>query len=305
MSTSMTTAMRSAPPAEASLSDPELRRYLERYVRRRVPGADADDAIQSVLCAALEARRVPTDREELRKWLTGIARHKVGALYQKASREHVVELPEVEASNVPFEDLEASSLMRWAERQARFSEAEGVDETLDWMARESDGEKLETIAAEAKLPPARVRQRVSRLRRWMKARWVAELAAFAGALVVLALSAWWLSHRPVAPLAKRSRSPDASWSVPTPERPSPTQRAYEVRKLALDHCDHDRFVECLRGLDDAARLDPEGDAHPTVGAARRRAARELEAPAPTPIPLPIPIPRRTSTGGTTPGSTMP
>ena len=40
------------------------------------------------------------------------------------------------------------------------------------MLREGEGEKLETIAAEANVPAPRVRQRVSRLRRYYKARCV-------------------------------------------------------------------------------------------------------------------------------------
>ncbi len=61
--------------------------------------------------------------------------------------------------------------------------------TLRWMVREADGDKLEAIAADEALPAERVRQRVSRLRRWMRGRWLAELAvvtmlAVAGASVL-------------------------------------------------------------------------------------------------------------------------
>src|SRR4051812_47985307 len=137
-----------------ALSRPELRRYLEAYVRRRVTTSDADDLVQAVLCAALEAPRVPEDREEVRKWITGIARRKLAAHYEKRAHEQLGEPPDLEATPAP---LEASSLMRWVERQAALSEAERVDETLDWMARESDGEKLETIAIEARVPATSVR----------------------------------------------------------------------------------------------------------------------------------------------------
>ena len=196
-----------------ALAQPELRRYLEAYVRRRVAQADADDVIQSVLCAALEAPRVPLDREEVRKWITGIARHKLASHYAKAAREQIGEPPEIEASPAP---LEASSLMRWVERQATLSEAERVDETLEWMARESDGEKLETIAMEAQVPATSVRQRVSRMRRWMKARWVAELAAVVAALLALSFVAWWLWGRHVDETAKERLRAEPSMSAPVP-----------------------------------------------------------------------------------------
>src|SRR5438105_3177980 len=122
------------------VAHPELRRHLERYLRRRMPRADVEDTIQSVLCAALEARHAPTDLDELRKWITGIARHKIAAHYERTKRESLDESPEPATPPAP---IEAASLARWAEREATLSEADHVDETLDWMAREADGERLE------------------------------------------------------------------------------------------------------------------------------------------------------------------
>ena len=88
----------------------------------------------------------------------------------------------------PFEER---ALVRWAEEQAE-AVAHGP-ETLDWMAREGEGEKLEAIAREAELPSARVRQRVSRLRRWMKGRYLAELALASS--LALALAWLWGRHK--------------------------------------------------------------------------------------------------------------
>src|SRR5262249_31328040 len=140
----------------------------------------------------------------LRRWLVGIARHKVADAHRKAKREPPAELPEIEAPPAPIEERE---LAQWAERQA--PPTLDAKQTLDWMAREGEGEKLEAIAAEGKVPAARVRQRVSRLRRWMKDRWIAELAAVA-TLAMAALLAWWALRRP-------NEAPDA---VIVPEPPS-------------------------------------------------------------------------------------
>src|SRR5690349_15526596 len=156
------------------LADPALRQSLSDFVRRRVPASDVDDVVQTVLVDALAAEGRPHEPGELRKWLLGIARHKVADLHRRAHREPPAELPEIETSPAP---IEARELVRWAEEQA--GPSRDAKQTLDWMAREGEGEKLESIAASEQVPAARVRQRVSRMRRWMKERWLAELAAVA------------------------------------------------------------------------------------------------------------------------------
>src|SRR3954470_9835498 len=97
--TAMSQAMPSEPPSTAkdSLGDPALRQSLQDFVRRRVPPSDVDDVVQTVLVDALAAEGRPREAEELRKWLLGIARHKVADCHRRAHREPPAELPEVEA----------------------------------------------------------------------------------------------------------------------------------------------------------------------------------------------------------------
>jgi DNA-directed RNA polymerase specialized sigma24 family protein len=254
-----------APSAATPLGDPELRRFIEEFVRRRVPPSDAEDVVQTVLCDALAAERVPTEREELRKWLVGIARHKVADFHRKGSRERPTDPPEQE---VPPAPIEVREMARWAEEQA-LSTRDGA-KTLDWMAREGEGEKLENIAAEENVPAARVRQRVSRMRRWMKERWAAELGAVA-LLALLVIAAWrWLrpDERPEA-------LPEQPPVAPLPEAPTPLDRARALRAEAIAKCDATEWQACLDGLDEAKRLDPIGDAAPEVVDARSRAAQQL------------------------------
>ena len=264
----------SAQSAPTPLGDPELRRFLEEFVRRRVPASDAEDVVQIVLCDALAAERVPTEREELRKWLIGIARHKVADFHRKASRERPSEPPEQEVQPAP---IEVREMVRWAEEQAK-STRDG-QKTLDWMAREGEGEKLESIAEAENVPAARVRQRVSRMRRWMKERWAAELAAVA-LLVALAILFWrWLR-----PDEHPEALPEAPPSSPVlPEAPTPLDRARELRADAFAKCEAAEWQACLDTFDEAKRLDPIGDSAPDVVEARRRAADAL-APAPTSVP---------------------
>jgi hypothetical protein len=144
------------------------------------------------------------------------------------------------------------------------------------MAREGEGEKLESIAAEENVPAARVRQRVSRMRRWMKERWMAELAAVA-LLSILALVAWRFLRRPgEMPEAK----PEKLQPLPpiAPEVPLELEQARSLRAEAVKRCDREEWQGCLDALDEAARLDPAGDTAKDVAEMRGRAARGLLPP---------------------------
>jgi RNA polymerase sigma factor (sigma-70 family) len=267
---SATMATLEPPAANKLLADPSTRRAIEDFVRRRVPGPDVDDVVQTVLLDALAAEGRPESPEELRRWLIGIARHKVADFHRRGAREQVTELPEVAAPPPP---IEARELARWAEEQA--ASTRDAKQTLSWMAREGEGEKLESIAAEERVPAARVRQRVSRMRRWMKERWLAELAAVA-ALAILALILMRLLRGPkeepeIAPRPEPAPAPSA-----LPEAPSPLDRARALRAEALEACDKGAWQRCLDGLDEAAGLDPAGDREAAVQDARERAARALE-----------------------------
>nr|AYM54514.1 hypothetical protein [Racemicystis crocea] len=281
-------------PVTDPLADPALRRIVEDFVRRRVPASDVEDVVQTVLCDALAAERRPQDPKELTRWLLGIARHKVADAHRRAHREPPAELPDIEASPAPVEEL---ALARWAEAQVK-SSRDG-EKTLTWMAREGEGESLEAIAAEEKVPAARVRQRVSRMRRWMKERWLAELTA-AAIIAALAVVAWWIFRKPPEEANKdKPRDPSPIPSI-APDVQSPLERARAMRQDALDKCERREWKPCLDGLDEARALDPEGDRAPEIGAARARAKAELEStpPAPstetsssaTPLPSTVPVP---------------
>lgn len=276
----------SSAEASADLLHPELRQHLERYLRRRLPAAEVDDALQAVYCAALEAKNVPVEETHLRRWMTVIARRQVAAYYERTSSEQLGEPPEVEVESDPVETM---SMLRWAEKQAAQSQLEATEQTLDWMARESEGEKLEQIAVDTHIPSANVRQRVSRMRRFMKARWALEISA---ALVLIGVAAWFLTRRST-PVVKLEYVPLPPVSAVLPD---PIERAAEWRKIALRHCDGQRYEECLRLLDEAAKLDPKGDTRSDVVGARQRARDAIAPPSPSAPPIrKSPIRTRTST----------
>ena len=152
----MSATMSTDPPAATKtlLGDPALRRALTDFVRRRVPPSDVDDVVQTVLMDALAAPNAPADPRELTRWTLGVARHKVADLHRRVHREPPAELPDLEAAPAPIEEIE---MARWAEEQAGSSR--DARQTLAWMAREGEGEKLEAIATDEQVPAARVRQR--------------------------------------------------------------------------------------------------------------------------------------------------
>lgn len=266
----------------ARLAEPELIKLVERVVRKRVPASDAPDVVQIVLCDALEAPAIPEEPEELRKWLVGIARHKIADHFRRGGRARLVELDDNVAEPNDVEAHSARDLGDWAERQV------GADpndkRTLEWMAREGEGDKLAHIAEDAKVPATMVRQRVSRLRRLLREKWAAELAAVA-AVFGLALFLWSrLSGE--GPVAEHTPPADPSSVAPDSRVAERLLEAGRLRRDGLAACNEQRWSTCLGKLDDAARLDAVGDEASEVQAARRRATDALATPLPDPSPAP-------------------
>jgi DNA-directed RNA polymerase specialized sigma24 family protein len=268
-----------------TLGSPELRRVLVDFVRKRVGPADVEDVVQIVLLDALAASSAPTAPDELKKWVLGVARHKIADHHRRGSREKPSELPDVEVEPPPVEEQQ---LVEWATREAGKAGKEG-ERTLGWMAREGEGDKLEHIAAEEKLPAATVRQRVSRMRRFMRERWLAEVAAVA-LLGGVAFVVWRVLRVP-DPIAEKETP------TVTPDEPREPP-ALELRRSGLALCNERRFGECETRLDDAKRLDPAGESTPEVQRAREDIARSRVLPSTAPIPVvsgtPAPAPSQTA-----------
>jgi DNA-directed RNA polymerase specialized sigma24 family protein len=190
--------------AAAHISSTETRRLLQRYIARRVPACDVEDVVQATLCDAVASARAPSELGDLLRWLFAIARFKVADAHRSASRLWPEDPGDIPA---PAPPIEARSLARWAERQV--PPGTSARRTLQWMAREADGDKLESIAADEHVPAERVRQRVSRLRRWMRDRWLAELAALAMFGLVAVAAARSVAHRSEIILPELVREPAA------------------------------------------------------------------------------------------------
>ena len=280
-------AMPATPARGALLSAPELRSGLVRFIRGRVAESDVEDVVQATLADAFAARDAPEEAEELRRWVFGIAKHKVVDVHRRGGRELPRErvADEAAAESAP---MSARDLLRWAEEE--LPEADDAKSTLEWMLREGDGEKLEHIAEEAELPAPRVRQRVSRMRKYFRSRWAAQLAA-AATITLAGLAIWaWLQTRDQAIPEEIARE------VP------PDEKVRELRRVALEGCQSGEFVKCIEGLDRAKAIDPVGDQATAIQEARAAAARGL-APAPSVVLLlepsssvapPAPAPQNTA-----------
>jgi RNA polymerase sigma factor (sigma-70 family) len=245
-----------------------FRSALVAMVRRRVPDGDVDDVVQAALTEAVATRDRPADPEGARRWIGGVARNKIADYHRRARREtfHVPELATPAAHDAERD------LLRWA--VGELPAGADAQQTLAWLLREADGERLEEIAAEERLPAPQVRQRVSRLRKLFRARWAQIVAA---GLVALALWLAWRSARPQGEMAHRALGE-------APEVQVARARGRTMREAAMRTCDEGAWQRCLDALDAAKALDPAGDDAPAVRAARQRAhdaiEREHRAPAP-------------------------
>ena len=141
-------------------------------VSRRVPADATEDLVQSVLCDALMAREVP-DVEALPVWLYAIARNKVADFHRRAKR-RPLEITVEPATSDPLEERDMLS---------RAAELAPDPRALEWIVRAESGVSLADIAREEDLPAPVVRQRVSRLRRALRATLLAAALIAIAALV--------------------------------------------------------------------------------------------------------------------------
>ena len=206
-------------PMKFRLADPSLRREVETAVRRRIRGEDAEDVVQATLTDVLGAARVPEDPEEFRRFVFGVARHKVYDHFRRQKRAtEAFDESETPGAEQPLSERD---ILRWAEGELPDSESKS---TLEWMLREGDGEKLEHIARDAQLPAPRVRQRVSRLRKLLRQRWATELL-LAGSMVLLAACGvlyWFARNRNAHDVVERepARPLPSNGLSPPPSRPA-------------------------------------------------------------------------------------
>jgi DNA-directed RNA polymerase specialized sigma24 family protein len=190
----MTANLQWAPPdraRKALIAQEVLCRRIAALVRRRVPPQDAEDVVQSILCDALAAQRMPADDGDVPRWLFGIARNKIADHHRRARRAPPRSADDPDAIAARPEPHDAASLLRVVASHA--AEHAGGARTLEWMAREAQGDELEAIAREAALAAPAVRKRVSRLRKALRGRLLHEALLVLTAAFALVVMLEWRS----------------------------------------------------------------------------------------------------------------
>ena len=255
------------------LANPALRASLSAFVRARVPGERGGRH------RPVRARRGAGGRAGSRRRRRG---RRVGARDRPPQGGRLVPARAPRDAAGPAGDRDrrrgdsapqsARDLLRWATRELPNGDENA--RTFEWMLREGAGEKLESIAADERLPAPRVRQRVSRLRKHYRARWAAALAALVLVAVAVGLALRKRPREEIAPLPSPLVVPSVPLLPPPAPVPqaTPEERAAELRRDAFEKCAAGLWQDCVDGLDGARRLDPAGDSAPAVQAAARGGA---------------------------------
>lgn len=147
---------------------PHTQARLQAYVRRRGVLHDPEDVVQEVICDALAVQAVPGEPNDIPRLLNTIAKRRVADWYRKRGQ-HTAEFIEPATSRDP----EVRDLLARVDANLT-SEAERA--TLSWLLREHAGESLKDIARELSMDARALRQRVSRLRRHLRARYLSAVA---------------------------------------------------------------------------------------------------------------------------------
>lgn len=226
-----------------------------KYARHRLPPGEVEDLVQNTLTEALIATNAPSEEADFRRWLHGIARHKIADSYRRRGRQPVPS-PDVD-QRAAEASPSTGELSQWIESE--LPKTDGAQATLHWLLREGDGESLDEIARDLDLPAPRVRQRVSRLRRHLHARWLALGAA--GLLLLVGAGA----------LFQRASQPPLPPSIAR-EPVTPFERARLLRQNGLQRCAVGAYQECIAALDQAKALDPNGESAIAVVEARAAAS---------------------------------
>ncbi|HZU82316.1 MAG TPA: hypothetical protein VE987_05345, partial [Polyangiaceae bacterium] len=202
--------------------------------------ADVDDLLQEVLAAACADDRVPVDPDDARRYLNACCRHravdKARARKRRERREAPADPDELARASSSAEDRVLARRLLEVGRTM-------FPRTHHWLERSAiGGESQASLAAEARVSPGHVRHEVSGIRRRLRA-----FALAAGALAVLALLLHMHFHARLRGAGRRS-----------PET-APERAAEQLRLRAQAECAERRWRACAADLDEAARLDPDGD----------------------------------------------
>jgi DNA-directed RNA polymerase specialized sigma24 family protein len=272
------------PPHAAYLVAPEVREAIGMVLRRRgVPAVDSEDLTQDVIERALRTARPPESQGECVLLVRKIAKDlaidtfksaRARGKYNAGPYENPDEAPaRAPSAGEQRDPIDAARQLDVVEEQIRVGNITARQASI--LASSALDMPHAEIASELKLAPQTVRNELGAARRTVRQSWAAYVATALFATIAL----WfWVSRQPkVAAPHIEPTAPTPSSSAP-PASSSPLGVAQEQRRGALHACDEKRWQPCLDGLDQAARLDPAGDAALAVQKARAEARSHLGDP---------------------------
>jgi len=199
---------------------PHTQARLQAYVRRRGVLRDPEDVVQEVICDALAVQAVPGEPNDIPRLLNTIAKRRVADWYRKKRGQRGVEVVDLPTSRDP----EVRDLLLRVNAGLK-SEAERA--TLSWLLREHAGESLKDIAHELSMDAQTLRQRVSRLRRHLRARYLG--AVVLGLFVLLGAASLLESTRvPDVALSRATHGFDGQWRIVASSRAESALWAWDV-----------------------------------------------------------------------------
>src|SRR5580704_7603610 len=251
---------RMPPPDHAKrVADARLKSALDRWIRGRVPEADAPDMVQNVL-AALLAHAHPPDtvdglialgRRMLQHDLIDHYRHREtvrGAEVCALDDQHAETIAPAAPAGA-WDGFDVAKRARLV--NALVARGQLTDVDVDVLER-ADAEGYPALAAELGTTDQALRVRAHRKRALLREGWT-RYAAYGSGLAVLVLIAYAFWDRPDN-VAAPSPGPG-----PEQHEPAPPERAASLRAAASRACADSQWKECLDRLDDARAIDPVGD----------------------------------------------
>ena len=277
----------------ARLAAPALHDVILGAIRGRAPASEVADLAQRTYVRLLkmrDMRELPEDADGLYRLAATVANGLVVDFLRARTRgqSRVVDGAEPDAvdqgaPSSASERVEVRQRLAWVEREVQAGHIR--PELVRWARALAEGESYEEIAAREGKKQATVKVAMHRERRKLNLRW----QAFAAAAVALG-AAWFLWIRPRPPEKDMSPNPNAT----RPEIPEfvaepgagTLETAKALREQAFRDCDaavaepspqarHQYWALCLRNLQTANGLDPDGDRAPRVQEARTRAQEAL------------------------------
>jgi len=239
------------PRRRTLLSDRHSHNAIRKVARKLGVSFDQlDDVVNGVVAVAIEDPKLPLDDpKEGRRYLCGIARFKAIDIARGYTRdEEIAEAVKADAEEEAPADAEdkahARKILEWGEKN--------FPRTFHWFVRHTvHDETHESIAADANVSPDHVRHTVSDIRQRM-----AVAMATVGVAVLIALFFGVRHWRgPGGGFVDHGR--DLS-STATPRLPTPAEMASGMRDRAKRELDAGQWDECVKDINDAQQLDPDG-----------------------------------------------